>query len=220
MNFSKKNYEHYKNNNSFVSKNLKTIVTKTTLIFLLTIVLGSCSSNDDTATGFSSLTEKETFSIEMKGRHPTIGDIDSKVEILKELNIGGNQITLKAKEGVGSHDLTIIIHLPANKTASGKKESIGIVLYNEDETDIWNVTDTYFFTRRTFLKQRASIDYILEGNGFYDYVDAITDHNVSIQIVDGRLIGTFDNVPAKYSSTNDFINISGTFDADLSRLNQ
>jgi hypothetical protein len=200
-------------------KTLKTILPKTVLTLLLAVMISSCSSTDDTVNDFSSLIEKESFSIEIRGTHPSLGAIDSKIEILKELNIGGNQITLKAKEGVGSNDLTIIINFPADKTASGKKESIGIVLYNNDETDIWNVSDQYQLTSLPSISRRASLDYIIEDNGFYNDTRNFSDR-IHIEIKDNRLIGTFTNISAKYSNSNNGVKISGTFDADLSRLNQ
>lgn len=183
------------------------------------VVFFSCSKKEDSTTGELSTTEKETYAITIEGTHPTLTAINSTIEILKEQNLGGNQITLKAKEGVGSNSLTIVINFPSDKTASGKKESIGIVLFNTDKTDIWNVSDRYQFTSLPSIAKRASLDYIIEDNGFYN--DSRTfSSSIDIKVEDGRLIGTFSNIPAKFSSTNNGVTISGTFDADISRLNQ
>lgn len=197
----------------------KQCIMKNLFIYTILIFCASCSSNDDSINGVSSLTEKETYSINISGTHPTLPAIDAKLEILKELDIGGNQITLKAKEGVGSHELTIIIDFPADKTASGKKESIGIVLYNQDETDIWQVSDRYQLTSLPSINKRASLDYIIEDNGFYNDTRNFSDR-ITIEVKENRLIDTFTNITTKFSSTNNGVKISGTFDADLSRLNQ
>lgn len=204
-------------------KKIKVCITKTALYFFLAVALIGCSKDDDAigddSKGFSSLTEKETYSIEMHGTHPTLPAFDTSIEILKELDIGGNQITLNAKEGVGSHDLTILINFPADKTASGKKESIGIYLYNAEETDIWNVSAKYQLTSLPSINRRASLDYIIEDNGFYNDTRSFSG-TIYIEIKDNRLIGGFTNISAKYSTTNNGVKITGTFDADLTRLNQ
>jgi len=194
---------------------MKTLFNCTILILLLCT---SCSSDDDDAKDQSSLTEKESYSIEIQGTHPTLPDINSTIEILKEQDIEGNQITLNANEGVGSHDLTIIIDFPADKTASGKKESIGIYLYNDDETDIWNVSDTYQLTNSPSTSKRGSLDYIIEDNGFYN--DTRNFSQIHIESINNRLIGTFTNVTAKYATSNNTVIISGSFDADMTLLNQ
>jgi len=197
---------------------MRKLLNYTSIALLLCL---SCTKNEEDKEDkdFSSLTEKETYYIEINGTHPTLPTVDSTLEILEELDIGGNQITLKAKEGVGSHDLTIIIDFPADKTISGKKESIGIYLYNKDETDIWTVSDTYKLTNVPSIPKRASLDYIIEDNGFYNDTRSFSE-SITIVSENNRLKGTFNRVSTSYSTSNNGVVISGTFDADLTRLNQ
>jgi len=189
---------------------------------VILLLCTSCASDDDAQdndNGFLITPEKETYAIEITGTHPTLGAINSKIEIPENLDIRGNQITLKTREGAGSRDLTILFNFPADKTTSGKKESIGIYLHNNNETDIWTVSDDYQLTNLASASRRASLDYIIEDNGFYNDTRNFSDR-ISIIVEDNRLKGSFTNISAKYSNSNNGVKISGTFDADLLRLNQ
>lgn len=189
---------------------MKTI--KITLVLCTLLVFSSCN-DDNEINDISKFSE--SYAVTVKGSHPD-RTIDSNIIIDQEQTINADKVSLSSGEN-GSR-LTVKINLPADKTASGKKESIGLVAINLDATDIWNVEDTYqtFHTSlNTNKRKKAIIDYVVEEERLsYGSLFRFEQGTISLVREGALLKGTFGATLERDGGTG-LVNISGSFQASL-----
>ncbi len=185
------------------------------LLLLVSLAFISSCKNTD---GVGKSITAESYDVSIKGSHPD-GEIDSKITVTKNETINTDKITLKGR--TGDINLSITINLPADRTVSGKKESIGIVIYDLDGTgNLWEKNETYktyHFKQSIYHRKRATIDYIIgESNGFY--YTSLNNQFISGEVTltpDGnRLKGSFSvNLVSDFG--NGKVQVTGEFDALL-----
>ncbi len=183
------------------------------LLLLLSLVFISSCNNTD---GVGETIISESYDVSIKGSHPD-GEIDSKITVTKNETISTDKITLKGR--TGDINVSITINLPADRTVSGKKESIGIVIYDLDATGkLWEKNGTYktyHFKQSIYHRKRATIDYIIgESNGFYytSLNNQFVSGEVTLTAEGGRLKGSF-SVNLESDFGNGKVQVIGDFDA-------
>ena len=185
------------------------------VLLLLSLVFMSGCKNTD---GVGESITAESYDVSIKGSHPD-GEIDSKIAVTKNETINADKITLKGR--TGDINLSITINFPADRTVSGKKESIGIVIYDLDATgNIWEKNETYktyHFKQSIYHRKRATIDYIIgESNGFYytSLNNQFVSGEVTLTSEGDRLKGSFSvNLASDFG--NGKVQVSGNFDAKV-----
>ena len=109
MNFSKKNHEFKKNNRNIVSKTLKSILPKKALILLLiSVMLGSCSSNDDSSDSGDSnyvLTAK-VDGVNFSRDNVVVSALNSQTDFYTILAVGDTSIGLTLSSPVSTGTFT------------------------------------------------------------------------------------------------------------------
>ncbi len=191
-----------------IMKNL----TMSILLLVPLVFISSCKNTD----GVGKSITAESYDVSIKGSHPD-GEIDSKITVTKNETISKDKIILKGR--TGDINLSITINLPADRTVSGKKESIGIVIYDLDATGkLWEKNETYktyHFKQSIYHRKRATIDYIIgESNGFYytSLNNQFVSGEVTLTSEGDRLKGSFSvNLASDFG--NGKVKVSGEFDA-------
>jgi len=177
------------------------------MLFLL-----SCSKDDGTT---GEIKFPESYTVKIVGSHPD-GAIDSEIIVKSDETI--NEDKIKLKTNANKNSLTIIVNLPASKTASGNKETIGLVISNLDETDIWNIEDTYqtfHFSQHAKQRKRALIDYIIEPDNFYyGSINRFDTGSVFIKREGALLKGTFTG-KLETDGNDGVVDVSGSFETNL-----
>jgi len=190
---------------------------KNNLITLL-ISLALLSCNKDEADGVS--TFSESYEVRISGSHPD-RSIDSNIIVERDDVINVEKVKLNVGSA-NANSMTIVINLPANKTASGAKESIGIVITNTEETKLWNIDDTYqTFHVSLFANQpkKALMDYVIEGeSGSYGTLFRFDRGDVIIKREGALLKGSFSGVLERDGRTGT-VNINGSFEANIGEDN-
>ncbi|SDM89177.1 hypothetical protein [Kriegella aquimaris] len=185
------------------------------LIVAIVVLAFSCSKNNE-GTAMGELGYSESYEVKISGSHPD-GAIDSHIIVTEEMAINMDKVELNSVDQNGS-SLTITIHLPADETASDKKESIGFSISNLEETNIWNIEDTY----QTFhvnlsadQKKKAIIDYVIDGDNLhYGSLFRFEKGTVNVKREGILLKGTFAGKLERDGRTG-LVDVSGSFVANL-----